>query len=202
MAFQPGYSDRVAHALAFAAKHGALPARRSGAAATQPANVAIILARYGCDETAVVAGVLGVLVNETDPTRLPDLHQRISDKFGAKVAELVDQLREPQFDARGKRRGWKAWKMDFLANLATAEPWVLEALVANQILVCGSMLTDIRRLGVEYLSRYGPEGPDDILWWFSALTDAIERHPAGPRGGMVTELRDLTTRLATAIAAS
>ncbi len=192
-----GYSDRVAHALAFAAKHGAPRVRpgSTGAHLTHPANVAIILARYGCDETCLVAGVLGYLVNEAEASRQGELRRRVAEKFGDKVAEVVDQVFEPRYDARGKQRGWKAWKMDFLANLALAEPRALEVCSATQIHLCGTMLADLRRLGIEYLSQFAPASAEEIVWWYGELTAALARHPVGPRPGMLDELRQLSGRL-------
>ena len=55
-----GYSDRINHALAFAAKHHDQQVRKGTRLPylTHPANVAIILTRYGRDEATVVAGIL------------------------------------------------------------------------------------------------------------------------------------------------
>ncbi len=55
-----GYSDRINHAFAFAAKHHDQQVRKGTRLPylTQPANVAIILARYGQDDDTVVAGIL------------------------------------------------------------------------------------------------------------------------------------------------
>ena len=52
-----GYSDRVNHALAFAAKHHDQQVRRGTRPpySTQAANLAVILTRYACDEDTVVA---------------------------------------------------------------------------------------------------------------------------------------------------
>jgi (p)ppGpp synthase/HD superfamily hydrolase len=57
-----GYSDRIAHALAFSAKYAPTPRGRGTGPGqtTHPANVAVILARHGCDETTIVAGILAV----------------------------------------------------------------------------------------------------------------------------------------------
>ena len=55
-----GYSDRINHAFAFAAKHHDQQVRKGTRLPylTHPANVAVILTRYGCDEEIVIAGVL------------------------------------------------------------------------------------------------------------------------------------------------
>jgi (p)ppGpp synthase/HD superfamily hydrolase len=204
MPLTPGYSDRISHAFAFAAKHGPQP-RQRGAGVTylsHPAGVAIILARFGCDETSIVSGVLGVLMNDAPAPMRPDLGQKIRDKFGESVASVVHQVTEPRYDDRGKERGWEAYKMDFLADLAGAEPRVLEVFTATQLHTCGTLLTDIRRLGVEYLSNFAPATASDIRWWYRAAVEALERHPIGPRPGMVDQLRRLAGRLETELGRS
>src|SRR5258705_6450280 len=53
-----GYSDVINHAFAFAAKHHDRQVRKGTKLPylTHPANVAVILTRYGCDNDTVVAG--------------------------------------------------------------------------------------------------------------------------------------------------
>lgn len=197
----PGFSDRISHALAFAAKHGATPSPRGGSTTwpTRPANVAVILSRYGCDELTIVSGVLMALLSEVEPSRQRELERRIGGKFGEQVVAVVRQVLEPRYDARGRERGWEACKLDFLANLAQCDQRALDVSAANEIHQCGSLGTDVRRLGVEYLSAYAPGGADAVLRWFNEVIQAYEGHPSGPRPGMLVELRDLTARLATEI---
>ncbi|MEO8636000.1 MAG: hypothetical protein ABI587_12050 [Gemmatimonadales bacterium] len=195
-----GYSDRIAHALAFAAKYAPPPrARGTGPGQmTHPANVAVILARHGCDETTIVAGILAVLLNGMDPGRRTPLAVKVSRKFregGIVALEAV----EPRYDTRGKERSWEACKMEFLAGLATAEPRVLEICVANEIFHVGALHTDVRRLGPEYLSGYAPGGADMVLRWFRGVVLTMERHTEGPRPAMLAELRALTSDLAGAL---
>ena len=191
MPHTPGYSDRITHAFAFAAKHGPQPRQRGAGVTylTHPAGVAVILARYGCDEISIVSGVLGALMNDAPAPVRQRLAQKIRDKFGDTVASVVHQVTEPRYDDRGNERGWEAYKMDFLADLATAEPRVLEVFTAAQLHTCGTLLTDIRRLGVEYLSTFAPATASDIRWWYRAAIEALERHPVGPRPGMVDQLQ-------------
>lgn len=197
-----GYSDRIAHALAFAAKHGATRRRVGGGGGTyltQPANVAVILARYGADEVTIVAGILTVLLDGTEPSLRPDLMQRVTGKFGERVVEVLRQTVESRFDARGKERSWEAAKMEFLANMAGADARALEVCAASEIYQCGAVVTDARRLGAEYISGYAPGGAPALLRWFQGVVDALERHPVGPRPGMLAELRDLSSRLRDAL---
>ena len=61
-----GYSDRIHHALAYAAKHHDREVRRGTRTPyfTAPSNVAVILTRYGRPEDTVVAGVLQPAVED------------------------------------------------------------------------------------------------------------------------------------------
>jgi hypothetical protein len=196
-----GYSDRIAHALAFAAKHGPPPTHRGDTSVwmARPAGVAVILARYGADETAIVAGILAALMNEASPARRHELEEKITRKFGVPVADVLRQVIEPRFDGRGKERGWEACKLDFLAGLAQANRHAIEVSAATQIQLCGSVLTEIRRLGEEYLTGYAPGGAAALLRWFGEVVDAMERHPIGPPPGMLVELRALASRLAASV---
>src|SRR5215471_4733730 len=101
----PGYSDRVNHALAFAAKHHDQQVRRGTRApyATHPANVAIILTRYQRDDTAVVAGILFQVVEDCvlQGYSREMLDQRIAGKFGDATLDLVLSVVERRADDEG-----------------------------------------------------------------------------------------------------
>src|SRR6478672_6964550 len=88
-----GYSDRINHALAFAAKHHDQQVRKGTRLPylTHPANVAIILTRYGRDEQTVVAGILHDVIEDcvSQAYTAETLSQRIGEKFGADVLETV-----------------------------------------------------------------------------------------------------------------
>jgi (p)ppGpp synthase/HD superfamily hydrolase len=196
-----GYSDRIAHALSFAAKHGT---PRSGPGAgvpylTHPANVAVILARYACDEATIVAGILAVLLGDTEPPRRALLEAKIAPKFGERTLQVARAATEPRWDARGKERTWEVYKLEFLAQLAEAETRTLEICCASEVHLCGVLLTDVRRLGPEYLSVYAPGGAPTVFRWLRNLIEVLERHPMGPRPAMLAELRDLTGRLQAAL---
>ncbi|HEU5153246.1 MAG TPA: HD domain-containing protein [Gemmatimonadales bacterium] len=193
MSTSHGYSDRISHAFAFAAKH-LQPRMRRGSGAlhlTQPANVAVILARYGCDEITIISGILSHLVNEASYGMRPQLANKIAEKFGAMVSQVIDDVAEPRYDSRGRERNWEVCRMDYLANLSAAGPRALDICAANQIHLCGSTLTDIRRLGVEYLSAHAEAPAEQTLWWYGSVITALEAVPSGPRTGMLLELKGL-----------
>ena len=81
-----GYSDRINHALAFAAKHHDQQVRKGTRLPylTHPANVALILTRYGRDDQTVVAGILHDVIEDCvrEAYSREMLEQRVGDKFG------------------------------------------------------------------------------------------------------------------------
>lgn len=196
------HSDRIAHALAYAAKHGAVRSRSGGGTTwpTRPGNVAVLLARYGCDEQTIVAGILSALLNDLAPERRADFAPKVAAKFGEIVMDTVRPALEPRFDARGKERSWEVCRIEYLAVLSSAEPRVLDVCAADAIHQCGALLTDLRRLGVEYLASFAPGGPGVVVRWFQDAVVTFERHPRGPRPAMLADLRDLTARLADGVA--
>jgi (p)ppGpp synthase/HD superfamily hydrolase len=88
-----GYSDVINHALAFAAKHHDRQVRKGTRLPylTHPANVALILTRYGRDTDTVVAGILHDVIEDCvrDGYSREMLEQRIGDKFGPRVLDTV-----------------------------------------------------------------------------------------------------------------
>lgn len=191
------HSDRIAHALAYAAKHGAVRTRQGGGTTwpTRPANVAVLLSRYGCDENTIVAGILAAMLNDMPVERRAEFDGRMATKFGAIVMDTVRPALEPKLDARGKERSWDACRMEYLTMMSYAETRVLEVCAADAIHHCGTLLTDLRRLGVEYLGADVPGGAQAVVRWYQELVATFERHPKGPRAAMLHDLRDLTTRL-------
>ena len=70
---------------------------------THPANVAIILTRYGRDEYTVVAGILHDVIEDCvrDGYTRDMLEQRIGDKFGREVLDTVLAVTQRQVDDDG-----------------------------------------------------------------------------------------------------
>lgn len=144
-----GYSDRVNHALAFAAKHHDQQVRRGTRAPynTQSANLAVILTRYGCDEDTVVAGILLNVVEDyvraAHPTEV--LQDRIEEKFGARVLAIALMAAERRFNDEGLDMSPEERRDDVLERLArsTEEGRVLAA--ARALHGAGTLLADLRR---------------------------------------------------------
>jgi hypothetical protein len=192
-----GYSDRISHAFAFAAKyHGAVAPVGAGMDyLAHPANVAVILARYGCEQLTIVAGILHHVLEESAPDKHPVLQQKITDKFGPVALAVALDALEPKFDRRGLERPWQACKQEYLTQLASAEPRALDIIVADELHGCGSTITGLRRLGLEYLRTLSRAGSAQTIWWYRSMLEVLEARPDWPRREMLAELRQLSADL-------
>jgi (p)ppGpp synthase/HD superfamily hydrolase len=144
-----GYSDRINHAFAFAAKHHDRQVRKGTRLPylTHPANVAVILTRYGRDETTVVAGILHDVIEDCvrDGYTRDMLEQRIGDKFGAEVLETVLAVTERQVDEEGIQLSSEERKDDYLARLSAASEAARWVCAADKIHNGSSILADLNR---------------------------------------------------------
>jgi (p)ppGpp synthase/HD superfamily hydrolase len=192
-----GYSDRINHAFAFAAKyHGAMaPAGAGMDYFAHPANVAVILARYGCEQVTIVGGILHHVLEDASPDRRPTLERKIADKFGPVALAIARDALEPKFDRRGAERAWQSCKQEYLSQLAIAEPRALDICVADELHACGSTLTGLRRLGVEYLRTLSRAGSEQTIWWYRSMLEVLAARADWPRREMLSELRLMSTDL-------
>lgn len=192
-----GYSDRINHAFAFAAKYyGAVAPAGSGMDyLAHPANVAIILARYDCEQVTIVAGILHHVLEETAANQRAALEHKIAHKFGSVTLAIARDAIEPKYDYRGNERQWQSCKSEYLTQLATSEPRALDICVADEIHACGSTMTAIRRLGVEYVRTVSRAGSEETVWWYRSLLEVLDARPDWPRGEMLSELRVMSADL-------
>ncbi len=144
-----GYSDVINHALAFAAKHHDRQVRKGTKLPylTHPANVAVILTRYGCDSDTVVAGILHDVIEDCvrEGYSREMLEQRIGDKFGAKVLDTVLAVTYRRHDDDGVELSGDDRKTDYLERLSGASEDARWVCAADKIHNASSILSDLRR---------------------------------------------------------
>lgn len=144
-----GYSDVINHALAFSAKHHDRQVRKGTKLPylTHPANVAVILTRYGCDIETVVAGILHDVIEDCvrDGYTREMLEQRIGDKFGGKVLDTVLAVTYRRHDDDGVELSAEDRKADYLERLSDASEEARWVCVADKIHNASSTLADLRR---------------------------------------------------------
>ncbi|NUQ11092.1 MAG: HD domain-containing protein, partial [Gemmatimonadaceae bacterium] len=143
-----GYSDRINHALAFAAKHHDQQVRRGTKApySTQPANVAVILTRYGLDDDTVVAGILLDVVRDyVRELTAEALQSRVGEKFGARVLELAQVATERRLNDDGLELSADERRADLLDRLSAGPPEARILAAAEALHAAGTLLADLRR---------------------------------------------------------
>ena len=174
-----GYSDRINHALAFAAKHHDQQVRKGTRLPylTHPANVAIILTRYGCDEETVVAGILHDVIEDcvTKNYTREMLEQRIASKFGDDVLETVLMVTHRKHDENGEEFSSEEVRNDYLERLADANERARWVCAADKIHNASSLMSDLNRT-IEpntVWSRF-KAGRTGTMWWYRAVYDRLK----------------------------
>ena len=166
-----GYSDRINHAFAFAAKHHDQQVRKGTKLPylTHPANVAVILARYGCGEDTIVAGVLHDVVEDCvrDGWTREMLQERIGRKFGSSVLETVLAVSERRVDDDGVELSYDDRKSDYLQRLSLASEDALWVCAADKVHNANSILSDLRRTSFPETvwGRFSVDRDGTVRWY-------------------------------------
>ena len=193
-----GYSDRINHALAFAAKHHDQQVRKGTRLPylTHPANVAIILTRYQRDDATVVAGILHDVIEDCvrDAYSREMLEQRIGDKFGDDILNTVLAVTHRRVDDDGIELSNDERRDDYLERLEqTSEParWVC---AADKLHNASSILADLRRTIDPHTvwSRFNG-GREATVRWYRRVYDRLKE--LGFQGEIMGELGDVVIQL-------
>ncbi len=194
-----GYSDRINHAFAFAAKHHDRQVRKGTRLPylTQPANVAIILTRYGCVEDAVVAGILHDVIEDCvrNGWSRDALEERIGSKFGAEVLGAVLAVTKRRLDDDGVEFSRDEARADYLARLVDAGELARWVCAADKVHHAGTILADLGRT-IDADSVWGRfhGGRDRTLVWHRGVCDRLKA--VGFDAPIMSELTYLVDRLA------
>jgi (p)ppGpp synthase/HD superfamily hydrolase len=173
-----GYSDRINHALAFAAKHHDQQVRKGTRLPyfTKPANVAVILTRYAQDDATVVAGILHDTVEDgvRDGWTVAVLHERIAPKFGTDVLALVVAVMERKLDDDGIELSQEERRADVLARLSAAPlgaRWVRAASALHDV---NTLVHDLARTAFpETVWGRLSAGRDGTVQWYRTVCDQL-----------------------------
>ena len=173
-----GYSDVINHALAFAAKHHDRQVRKGTKLPylTHPANVAVILSRYGSSNETVVAGILHDVIEDCvrDGYTREMLEQRIGDKFSPKVLETVLAVTYRRNDDDGVELSSEDRKADYLERLSEANEEARWVCAADKVHNASSIVSDLRRtVDPETVwSRFGG-GKAATARWYRQVCDRL-----------------------------
>jgi (p)ppGpp synthase/HD superfamily hydrolase len=193
-----GYSDVINHALAFSAKHHDRQVRKGTKLPylTHPANVAVILTRYGCDIETVVAGILHDVVEDCvrDGYTREMLEQRIGDKFGGKVLDTVLAVTYRRHDDDGVELSAEDRRADYLERLSEASEEARWVCAADKIHNASSMLADLRRtIDPETVWSRFSGGKAATARWYRQVYDRLSE--LGFNAPIMAELADVSSEL-------
>lgn len=193
-----GYSDRINHALAFAAKHHDTQVRKGLRMpyVTHAANIAVILTHYRCDEAVVVGGVLHDVIEDSvrDGLTRADLTDRIGSKFGEDVLQLVLAVARRRLDDDGIEMSKDDMREDHLARLGAAPDGARWVCAASTLHHAGTILADLRRtIEPDTVWSRGGSGRAGTLQWYRAVTDRLGA--VGFAAPIMDELRAMVVEL-------
>ncbi len=194
-----GYSDRINHALAFAAKHHAQQVWKGSSRVpyfTVPANVALILTRYGQDDETVVAGILHDVVGDCmrEGQTRETLAQRVGEKFGAAPLTTLLAITERKLDDDGVELSLEERKQDVLTRLAGADTRARWVFVASALHAGGSLLADLHRtLYPETVWGAHADAREDVVRSYRTMVDRLRE--VGFDAPIMDELTTVVTAL-------
>jgi (p)ppGpp synthase/HD superfamily hydrolase len=197
-----GYSDRINHALAFAAKHHDRQVRKGTRLPylTHPANVALILTRYGQDDQTIVSGILHDVIEDCvrEGYTRETLEQRIGDKFGQDVLDTVLAVTERQVDEEGVELSSEERKDDYLARLAAAPERARWVCAADKVHNGSAILADLKRtLDPDTVWSRFAAGRSGTVRWYRRVYERL--HEVGFDVPIMDELREVAEELERAV---
>ena len=193
-----GYSDRINHALAFAAKHHDQQVRKGTRLPylTHPANVAIILTRYGRDDQTVVAGILHDVIEDCvrEAYTRDMLEQRIGDKFGSNVLDTVLAVTYRRNDDDGIELSVDERRDDYVERLSQASESAQWVCAADKLHNASTIVSDLRRTidPNSVWSRF-TGAKDATIRWYRRVYDRLAE--LGFTGEIMRELEGVVVEL-------
>jgi (p)ppGpp synthase/HD superfamily hydrolase len=193
-----GYSDRINHAFAFAAKYHDRQVRKGTALPylTHPANVAIILTRYGRDDDTVIAGILHDVVEDCvrEGWTAEMLEERIGEKFGTDVLDAVLAVTHRRMDEDGNEFDKHERKADYLRRLESASDRARWVCAADKVHNGSSILADLRRtMDPDTVWNRFSAGREGTIRWYRAVYERLGE--VGFDAPILEELRNVAEAL-------
>ena len=134
--------------------------------ATHPLSVGIILAKAGFPDEVIAAGILHDTVEDTPVTL-----NEIREKFGEKVAEIVDGVSEPD-----KSLPWEERKQHTLEILKETSEAVRFVALADKLDNIRAIAGDYKDEGDDLWNRF-KRGRESQKWYYRCLLNALQDDP-------------------------
>lgn len=159
--------SRIDDAIVFATKAHETQVRKGTTIPyiTHPFAVAMLLQQAGCEEDVVIAGLLHDTVEDTDTTL-----SGIRERYGERVAELVNAASEPN-----KAAPWKERKEHTIKFVAEAPLDIKCLSCADKLHNIRSILSDLEKHGASVWKRFN-RGRDEQVWYYTQLLQSFYRN--------------------------
>ena len=171
---QERLTSRFEEALVYASR---LHARQTRKASGTPyvahlLGVAALVIEDGGDEDEAIAALLHDAIEDQggDTAR-----QEIRRRFGETVTSIVDGCTDAETIPKP---AWRERKERFIISLDQASPEVLRVATADKLYNARSVLSAFRKDG-ETLWRQFNGGRDGTLWYYRAVTNALQENGSG-----------------------
>jgi (p)ppGpp synthase/HD superfamily hydrolase len=129
--------------------------------------VCALVLEAGGDEDEAIAALLHDAVE--DQGGVPRLEE-IRERFGARVAEIVDGCTDAYQTPKGP---WQERKQNFIGSLTEASDSVHLVVSADKLHNAGSTIESLRAEGPEVWERF--RGKERAMWYYTEVTAALER---------------------------
>ena len=168
-------AERYGKALAYAAEKHAGQTRKGSRIPyiSHPMAVASLVLEYGGREDEVIAALLHDVAEDCGGQEALD---EIRQKFGMGVAAIVEGCSDTLESPKPK---WRPRKEAYVANLQTAHRSVRLVSAADKLHNARSILRDYRSEGENVWKRFSAP-KEDVLWYYSAVTRALEARGLSP----------------------
>jgi (p)ppGpp synthase/HD superfamily hydrolase len=198
-----GYSDRINHALAYAAKHHDHQVRKGARAPylTQPADVAIIQTRYGQEETTVDASILHDVVEDCfrDGQSPETIEERLGEKFGEDILDILASVAQRRTDDDGVEMSAEEQRNDVVERLEAASDRGRWVCLADKLHDAGSLIADLRRtMDPGTVWARTPAGQAGTVRWYRSICARLEL--LGFTAPILDEMRSVVTQLESFVA--
>jgi (p)ppGpp synthase/HD superfamily hydrolase len=168
-------AQRYGKALAYAAEKHAGQTRKGSRIPyiSHPMAVASLVLEYGGREDEVIAALLHDVAEDCGGQEALD---EIRLKFGMGVAAIVEGCSDTLENPKPK---WRPRKEAYVAHLQTAHRSVRLVSAADKLHNARSILRDYRSEGENVWKRFSAP-KEDVLWYYSAVTRALEARGLSP----------------------